>query len=214
MVPEISSVTDTIFGHFGPFLILLPPNNPKNENFEKMKKKKTPKDIITLHMFHKWKLYDVWFLRYEVWLTQFFFILDRFLPFYPTNNSKNQNFEKMKKMSRDIIILHKCTKNRDHMLYCSWEMVRDRCNCYFLFWTILWPFSPLTAPKILWSDNVWFLRCVVQWMNERMDGKSDIKRWLPHLKIKIKVNRQAITANCCVTLKWLITSWNKLILKH
>ena len=49
-VPEISSMRDRIFCHFGPFLSLLPPNNPKYQNFEKMKKKKTPGDIIILHM--------------------------------------------------------------------------------------------------------------------------------------------------------------------
>ena len=39
----------------------------------------------------------------------------------------------MKKTPGDIITLRKCTKNHDHMLYCSWDMVRDRCNCYFSF---------------------------------------------------------------------------------
>ena len=34
----------------------------------------------------------------EIWsTTDFFVILGHFLPFYPTNNPKNQNFEKMKK---------------------------------------------------------------------------------------------------------------------
>ena len=47
MVPEIWRVTDRIFCDFGPFFALLPPNNPENQNFEKMKK--TPRDIITLH---------------------------------------------------------------------------------------------------------------------------------------------------------------------
>ena len=45
-----------------------------------------------------------------------------FLPFY---SPKNQNFEKMKKMPGDIIILHMCTKNYDQMMYGSWDMVRD-----------------------------------------------------------------------------------------
>ena len=36
--------------------------------------------------------------------------------FYPTNNPKNQNFEKMTKTLGDIIILHKYTKNPDHTL--------------------------------------------------------------------------------------------------
>ena len=35
------------------------------------------------------------------------------------NNPKNQNFEKMKKTPEDVIILHQCTKNYDHMVYCS-----------------------------------------------------------------------------------------------
>ena len=34
------------------------------------------------------------------------------------------------------------------MLYCSWDMVCDRCNCYFSFWAIFCPFIPLTAQKI------------------------------------------------------------------
>ena len=48
MVPEILSATNIFFSHFGPFFPLLPPNNPKNQNFEKMKR--MPGDIIILHM--------------------------------------------------------------------------------------------------------------------------------------------------------------------
>ena len=68
-------------------------------------------------------------------------MLDYFLPFYPPNSPKNENFKKMKTMPGDVIILHKCTKNHDHMLYYSWDMVRDRCN-YFSFWAIFCPFTP------------------------------------------------------------------------
>ena len=61
-----------------------------------------------------------------------FLILDHILPFYLPNNPENQNFEKMKKKKKktpgDIIILHKYTKNHDHMLYFSWNMVHHRCN--------------------------------------------------------------------------------------
>ena len=71
-----------------------------------------------------------------------------FLPFYPPNSPKNQNFEKMKKTPGDIIILHTCTINYDQMLYSSWDMVHDRCNCYFSFWVIFCPFTPLTAQKM------------------------------------------------------------------
>ena len=44
MVPEIWSMTDRIFCHVGPFFAFSPTNNPKNQNFEKMKKR--PGDII------------------------------------------------------------------------------------------------------------------------------------------------------------------------
>ena len=51
-------------------------------------------------------------------------------------------------MPGDIIILQKCTKNHDHMLYCSCDMAHDRCNCYFSFWAIFCSFNPLPAQKI------------------------------------------------------------------
>ena len=37
----------------------------------------------------------------------------------PPKNLKNQNFEKMKKIDGDIIILHLGTKNHNHMRYGS-----------------------------------------------------------------------------------------------
>ena len=65
MIPEIWSVTDRIFSHFGPFFALLPLpppphhplSNPKNENFEKMKK--TLRHHQFTQVYHKWKPYDM-----------------------------------------------------------------------------------------------------------------------------------------------------------
>ena len=37
----------------------------------------------------------------------------------PPNDLKRQNFKKMKKSPGDIIILHMCTKNNDHIMYSS-----------------------------------------------------------------------------------------------
>ena len=65
----------------------------------------------------------------------------------PPNNPKNHNFEKMKKMPGDIIILYKCTKNHDHMLYCSLDMACNGCNCYFSLWAIFCSFTSLNSPK-------------------------------------------------------------------
>ena len=80
------------------FLSFYPPNL-KNQNSEKIKK--THGYIIVLH---KCTINDnhmmyIWFLGYEIWQTEFFVILDCFLPFYPSNNMKNQHFEKLKKKS-------------------------------------------------------------------------------------------------------------------
>ena len=97
------------------------------------------------------------------------------------------------------------------MVYCSWDMACDRCNCYFSFWTIFCTFTTLTSQKIkiskkqkkkarryhyfthvhqkLWLDDVWFLRYGVQWTDRQTDGqtdgKSDTYRWVPHLKKKL-----------------------------
>ena len=49
MVPQIWSATDRIFCHFKLFFALLPPNNLKAQNLEKMKKR--PGDIIIFNMF-------------------------------------------------------------------------------------------------------------------------------------------------------------------
>ena len=49
---------------FSPFTTS--PNDPKNQNFEK-NMKKIPGDIIILHIhvYHEWRSYDIWFLKYK-----------------------------------------------------------------------------------------------------------------------------------------------------
>ena len=128
MVPEIWSMTDRIFCYCGPLFALLPPYQPKNQNFKKLKKR--PTDIIILHVYHVWQSQDVWLLRYKAWQTGFFVILDHFLPSLPpSNNPKNQNFEKMKNEPGDIIILHMCTINDNHRMYGLWS-VTNRIFCH------------------------------------------------------------------------------------
>ena len=59
-----------------------------------------------------------------------------FCPFTPplSNNLKNQNFEKMKKMLGDTIVLHKRTINDNHMMYGSRDMEHTGHN-FLSFWT-------------------------------------------------------------------------------
>ena len=124
------------------FLPFCPPNNMKNQNFEKLKKKKKkPGDIIILHMCtinDNHMMYGSWDIKQDKQI---------FLSFWTIFCTKNQNFEKMNTTAGNIIILHKCTKNHDHMVYCSWDITRNRCNCYFSFWAIFCPLTPPNSPK-------------------------------------------------------------------
>ena len=67
---------------------------------------------------------------------QFFLILETICcpspPPSPTNNPKNQNFENIKNIPGDIVILHMCTVNENHMIYGSWDIKHDtEFFCHF-----------------------------------------------------------------------------------
>ena len=64
----------------------------------------------------------------------------------------------MKKFARDIIILHMCTKNHNHMMYVSWDTEWDRHNfCH------LGPyFALLPLPPSWWSQKSKFWK---KWKN-------------------------------------------------
>ena len=121
-----------ILDHILPFHL---PNNPKNQTSEKMIKK--PGDIIILHMCTKndnHLTYHSWDVKHD--RQHFLSLWTIFCPFTLLLTRKIKNFEKLKKAQVDIIILDKCTKNHDHMLYCSLDMTHNRCNWYFSFWAI------------------------------------------------------------------------------
>ena len=105
--------------------------------------KKPPGDIIILYMCT---------INDNHMMYGFWDILDHFLPFYPPNYLKNQNFGKMKKPSGDITILHMCTIHDNHMMYGSWDMENDRQN-FLSFWTVFCPFPFRTTWKIKTLKN-------------------------------------------------------------
>ena len=93
----------------------------------------------------------------------------------------------------------------DHILNCSWDTRHDRCNFYFSFWDIFCPVPPLTTQKNklkqIWRKKLtwryqhfthvhqkfwsqWFLKNMVRsrWADRQADRKSDIQRWVSHLK--------------------------------
>ena len=91
-------------------------------------------------VYHEWQSYNVWFLRYGVQQAKSFLILDHFLLFY-------WKIKILKKKPGDIISLHLCTINDNHMMYGSLDI---RCNRQNFLWTILCsfklPLSPLPHP--------------------------------------------------------------------
>ena len=88
-----------------------------------------------------------------------------FSPFSPLKNWKIKIW-KLKKTPGDIIILHICTINDNHMMYSSWDMEHERQK-FLSFWTIFCPFTPLWTQKIkifkIWKKQLKvlsFYKCV------------------------------------------------------
>ena len=96
----------TDFLSYWAIFALLSPNDPKYQNFEKMKK--LPGDIILLHIHvhHKWRSYDIWFWNARC-NRHIFCHFGSFFALLPPINLDNRNFEKMKKL-REILSFHKC----------------------------------------------------------------------------------------------------------
>ena len=117
--------------------------------------KKFAGDIINLHVYPKSQLYDVWFLRYRD-RQNFLSFWAIFCPLSPLTTQKVKIL-KLKKTPGDIIILHICTINDNHVMYGSWDMERDGQN-FLSFWTVSFSFTPPTNPKMfekLKKKNTW-----------------------------------------------------------
>ena len=118
------------------------PKKPKNQNLKK--------NCWRYHHFtqvhQKPQSCKAQFLVYRVRQAKLFVILATFCPFYTLSTQKNQNFKKMKIASGDVIILHICTKNHNHMMYASWDMEWD--TQFFVILGHFCPFTPLLFLKL------------------------------------------------------------------
>ena len=142
MVPEILSATDIIFGHFELFLalLLLPPNNPENQNFVKIKNTWRYHHFTKVYL--KWQSYNIWFQWYEVQQDFFCHFGPYFCPFTPLTNQKIKMLKKWRKKHLEISSFYTNVTKILIILYCSWDMVHDASNSYFSFWAIFWPLTP------------------------------------------------------------------------
>ena len=68
-----------------------------------------------------------------------------FFALLPSNNLENKNVEKMKKAPGDIISLHMCTINENHM-YGSWDIECNRQN-FFVILDHFFLFNPPNKPE-------------------------------------------------------------------
>ena len=160
-----------------------------------LKKFKTPGDIIILQkctINDNHLMYVSWDMMHNRQI--FFVILGHILPFYPTN-PKNQNFEKMKKTPRDIIIyiyapkiiIWWCTVPE---IWCVTDVIV--ISHFGLFFALLqpkkskfwknekkaWRYHHFTyVYQKLWSDDVWFLRYAAQQMDRRMEKVTYRDGW-------------------------------------
>ena len=186
MVPQIWTATDRIICHFRPYFALFTLLITQKIKF--WKTEKIPGDISIFHMCtinNDHMMYASWNMELNR------HNLLSFGPFFallPPNN----NFEKNKK-TPGYIILHKCIKNHDRTLYCSWDMTWwDVIFCSF--WAIFchficpmaWKSKFFKNEKVsscsyhfthmyqkLWSHDVWFLRYGAWQTNEQMERWTD-----------------------------------------
>ena len=141
-----------------------PTENPKNQDFEKLKK--IAGEIIISHLFTKNHNH----MRHGSWDTgwhrqNFWSLWAIFCPFTPLTikNLKNKNFEKMKKVSRDVIILHECTKYHNHTMHASWDMERNRQNFFSLAATFFCPFTQI---------KTWKIKTLKKWKKQQQQQKK------------------------------------------
>ena len=132
----------TEIGNFGSFLPFYLPKKPTIQNFEM---KELARDII-LHMCtknHNHMRYSFWDTESEgqiffVILGHCFFLLPAPPPPPPTQQPRKSKLWKNEKASGDVIILHMCTKNHNHMMYVFWDMECNRLqnDNVLSFWVI------------------------------------------------------------------------------
>ena len=144
---------DRVFCYFGPSFALWHSWKPKKSKFWKNLKKHleilsfhtcVPQmpviwcvvaEIIECNRLPICSLPPIYPMIYGSWDMKcnrhnFFVILGHFSPFYPPNSPQKWKFHKNEKNTWRYHSTQ-VYQNDDHMLYCSWDMTHDRCNCYF-----------------------------------------------------------------------------------
>ena len=129
-------------------------------------------------MHHKWQSYGVWFLRYGAQHTDFFVILDHFLPFILLWTQKIKILKKRKKHLK----ISSFYKNVPKIMIISYTVPEIRCVtdiilifyfglCFALFW-----------PKKSCVQKIMITWCTVPEIWCATDGRTDRqKKW--HIEV-------------------------------
>ena len=114
------------------FLLFYPPAPPPPPLWtQKIKILKKWQKTLKIFSFYKCvpEITVIWCMVPEIWsatnIYNFLSLWTYFCLFTLLATPKNQNFEKMKKPTGDITILHWCTINDNHMMYGSWDIKHD-----------------------------------------------------------------------------------------
>ena len=117
--------------------------------------KKTPEDIIILHICtinDNHMMYGSWNMECD---RQFFVILDHFLPFYPPMDQENQNFRKNGKKYLNILSSYKHKWQSYDVWFLRYGV---QWTEFFVILDVFCPFTPLTIQKIKilkkWKKNL------------------------------------------------------------
>ena len=143
---------DRLFGHFGPFFCTLtphPPNNPENQNFEKLKK--ASGDVIILNLRNKKHNHMIYsYSEMKCDAHNFFCHFRPFSALLPHYWPGKLKFAK--KTPGDIILLHMCTINQDHKMYDSWG-IKCKRQSFLSFWAIFCPLTLTTQKSKFWKNK-------------------------------------------------------------
>ena len=144
-------------------------------------------------MYHKWRSYDVWFLRYRARQIQFVVILSYFLHSYSQTTQKDKILKKFKeKTPRDHYFTQVYHKWQSYKIwFLRYEVQQAESFCHFV---PFFPFIPLTTQKIKilkmckktwryhftqvyqksWSYAILFLKYCAWRTYGRTDGRTEV----------------------------------------
>ena len=95
----------------------------------------------------------IWYMLTQIWHACTNIIFCHFRPYFsllPHYWPQTLDFGKNAKKHGDIILLHMCTINQDHMIHGSWDMKFNRHN----FFVISGKFLPFYPPNTLKNEKI------------------------------------------------------------